>query len=48
MVGARVLMGTRKGAFVMTSDERREQWEIAGPHFPGWELFPRVPGGSVN
>jgi len=48
MVGVRVLVGTRKGAFVMTSDERREQWEIAGPHFPGWELFPRVPRGSVN
>jgi photosystem II stability/assembly factor-like uncharacterized protein len=39
MSGARVLVGTRKGAFVLTSDARREQWEITGPHFPGWEIF---------
>jgi len=39
MAGARVLVGTRKGAFVLTSDERRQRWEIAGPHFAGWETY---------
>jgi len=37
--GVRVLVGTRKGAFVLTSDAMRAQWEITGPHFPGWEIF---------
>ena len=32
-------MGTRKGAFVLTSDEARQDWEVAGPHFPGWETY---------
>ncbi|MDZ4258731.1 MAG: exo-alpha-sialidase [Gemmatimonadales bacterium] len=39
MAGVRVLVGTRKGAFVLTSDERRRQWDVQGPHFPGWEVF---------
>jgi photosystem II stability/assembly factor-like uncharacterized protein len=39
MTGVRLLVGTRKGAFVLTSDERRERWDIAGPHFAGWELY---------
>jgi hypothetical protein len=39
MSGVRVLVGTRKGAFVLTSDGKRERWDIAGPHFPGWEIF---------
>jgi len=39
MSGVRVLVGTRKGAFVLTSDAMREQWEISGPHFRGWEIF---------
>jgi photosystem II stability/assembly factor-like uncharacterized protein len=39
MSGIRVLVGTRKGAFILTSDERRQKWEINGPHFPGWEIF---------
>src|SRR5246127_4040512 len=39
MSGVRVLVGTRKGAFVLASDAMREQWEITGPHFPGWEIF---------
>ncbi len=37
--GVRVLVGTRKGAFVLTSDAKREKWDIAGPHFPGWEMY---------
>jgi photosystem II stability/assembly factor-like uncharacterized protein len=39
MSGVRVLVGTRKGAFVLTSDGMRKQWEISGPHFAGWEIF---------
>jgi photosystem II stability/assembly factor-like uncharacterized protein len=39
MSGVRVLVGTRKGAFVMTSDEKRQQWDIQGPHFAGWEIY---------
>ena len=39
MSSVRVLVGTRKGAFVLTSDGARRNWEVAGPHFPGWEVF---------
>ncbi len=39
MAGVRVLVGTRKGAFVLTSDERRRDWEVSGPHFGGWEMY---------
>ncbi|MDA0264133.1 MAG: exo-alpha-sialidase [Chloroflexi bacterium] len=35
----RVLAGTRKGAFILTSDGSRKQWQIAGPFFGGWEIF---------
>ena len=39
MSGVRVLVGTRKGAFVLTSDGTRDRWEVCGPHFPGWEIY---------
>jgi photosystem II stability/assembly factor-like uncharacterized protein len=39
MSGVRVLVGTRKGAFVLTSDGKREQWDVNGPHFGGWEIY---------
>ncbi len=39
MSGVRVLVGTRKGAFVLTSDGKRERWDISGPLFTGWELY---------
>jgi photosystem II stability/assembly factor-like uncharacterized protein len=39
MSGVRVLVGTRKGAFILTSDEKREQWDISEPHFTGWEIY---------
>jgi hypothetical protein len=35
----RVLVGTRKGAFVLTSDASRENWDVSGPHFAGWEVY---------
>ena len=39
MSTVRVLVGTRKGAFLLTSDGARRQWSIDGPHFAGWEVF---------
>ncbi len=39
MGGVRVLVGTRKGAFTLTSDSQRTNWEVGGPHFPGWEVY---------
>ena len=39
MSGVRVLVGTRKGAFILTSDGRREKWQVSSPHFAGWELY---------
>jgi photosystem II stability/assembly factor-like uncharacterized protein len=39
MSGVRVLVGTRKGAFVLTSDGQRQKWDVAGPFFGGWELY---------
>ena len=39
MSKVRVLVGTRKGAFILTSDGKRNNWEVSGPHFSGWELY---------
>jgi len=39
MSGIRVLVGTRKGAFVLTTDGTRKKWDMSGPHFGGWEMF---------
>ena len=39
MSSVRVLVGTRKGAFVLTADGTRKDWVIDGPHFPGWEIY---------
>ena len=47
MSGVRVLVGTRKGAFILTSDEGRREWKVDGPHFPGWEIY-HVAGSPVN
>ncbi len=35
----RLLVGTRKGAFILTSDGARRQWKVSGPHFAGWEVY---------
>ena len=37
--GVRVLVGTRKGAFILTSDGKRERWDVKGPQFGGWEIY---------
>jgi hypothetical protein len=47
MSGVRVLVGTRKGAFVLSSDGQRERWDISGPHFGGWEIY-HVKGSPVD
>jgi photosystem II stability/assembly factor-like uncharacterized protein len=39
MSGVRVLVGTRKGAFVLASDGKRGRWDVSGPFFGGWELY---------
>jgi photosystem II stability/assembly factor-like uncharacterized protein len=39
MSKVRVLVGTKKGAFVLTSDGKRDKWEVSGPHFAGWEIY---------
>ncbi len=39
MSGVRVLVGTRKGAFTLESDGKRERWQVNGPHFGGWEIY---------
>jgi photosystem II stability/assembly factor-like uncharacterized protein len=47
MSGVRVLVGTRKGAFILNSDGKRKDWEISGPHFGGWEMY-HVTGSPAN
>jgi hypothetical protein len=47
MAGVRVLVGTKKGAFVLTSDERRKDWKVEGPLFGGWEMY-HVTGSPVD
>lgn len=43
----RVLVGTRKGAFILTSDGKRQNWTVDGPHFAGWEIY-HVKGSPVD
>jgi photosystem II stability/assembly factor-like uncharacterized protein len=45
--GVRVLVGTRKGAFVLTADGKRHDWEVSGPHFAGWEMY-HLKGSPVD
>jgi photosystem II stability/assembly factor-like uncharacterized protein len=47
MSRVRVLVGTRKGAFVLTADGKRDNWEVSGPHFAGWEIY-HVKGSPVD
>jgi len=39
MSKVRLLVGTRKGAFILESDGKRKDWDVAGPHFAGWEVY---------
>jgi len=47
MSGVRVLVGTRKGAFVLTADGTRDRWEVSGPYFGGWEIY-HLTGSSLD
>jgi photosystem II stability/assembly factor-like uncharacterized protein len=47
VAGIRILVGTRKGAFILTSDGQRKKWSVAGPHFAGWEIY-HVKGSPVD
>ncbi len=47
MSGVRVLVGTRKGAFILTADGKRDRWDISGPHFAGWEIY-HMKGSPVH
>jgi photosystem II stability/assembly factor-like uncharacterized protein len=47
MSSVRVLVGTRKGAFVLTADGKREKWDVSGPFFAGWEIY-HVKGSPVD
>lgn len=47
MSSVRVLVGTRKGAFILTADGTRKNWRIDGPHFGGWEMY-HLKGSPVD
>jgi hypothetical protein len=47
MSSVRVLVGTRKGAFILTADGKRENWTVYGPHFGGWEIY-HMKGSPVD
>jgi len=47
MSKVRVLVGTRKGAFILESDGKREKWNVSGPHFAGWEIY-HLKGSPVD
>jgi photosystem II stability/assembly factor-like uncharacterized protein len=47
MSKVRLLVGTKKGAFVLTSDGKREKWDVSGPHFAGWEIY-HLKGSPVD
>jgi photosystem II stability/assembly factor-like uncharacterized protein len=47
MSSVRVLVGTRKGGFILTSDGKRQNWNVSGPHFQGWEIY-HMKGSPVD
>jgi photosystem II stability/assembly factor-like uncharacterized protein len=47
MSKVRVLVGTRKGAFILTSDGKRRKWDVSGPHFGGWEIY-HIKGSAAD
>ena len=47
MSQVRLLVGTKKGAFVLTADGKRKRWDVSGPHFAGWEVY-HVNGSPVE
>jgi photosystem II stability/assembly factor-like uncharacterized protein len=47
MSKVRVLVGTKKGAFVLSSDGARKKWDVSGPFFAGWEIY-HMKGSPVD
>jgi hypothetical protein len=47
MSGVRVLVGTKKGGFILTSDGTRKKWKVEGPLFAGWEIY-HMKGSAVD
>src|SRR5258708_26105880 len=47
MSKVRVLVGTKKGAFILTADGKRDRWEVNGPHFASWEIY-HVKGSPIE
>jgi photosystem II stability/assembly factor-like uncharacterized protein len=47
VTGIRVLVGTKKGAFILTADGHRKKWSVSGPHFAGWEIY-HIKGSPVD
>ena len=47
MSKVRVLVGTRKGAFILSADGKRDKWDVSGPHFAGWPVY-HMKGSPVN
>jgi photosystem II stability/assembly factor-like uncharacterized protein len=47
MSGVRVLVGTKKGAFVLSADGKRNNWTVDGPFFAGWEIY-HLKGSPVD
>ncbi|MCG3148698.1 MAG: hypothetical protein PCFJNLEI_02143 [Verrucomicrobiae bacterium] len=47
MSSVRVLVGTKKGAFILTADGARKNWKVSEPHFVGWEVY-HVKGSPVE
>ncbi|MEO1246424.1 MAG: exo-alpha-sialidase [Pseudomonadota bacterium] len=39
MTAIRILVGTRKGAFILSSNGDRKDWSVEGPLFAGWEIY---------
>src|SRR4051812_41713951 len=39
MSSVRVLVGTKKGLFILSGDAARKKWDVSGPHFAGWEIY---------
>ena len=47
MSGVRVLVGTKKGAFILSADGKRNNWTVDGPFFAGWEIY-HLKGSPVD
>lgn len=47
MSSVRVLVGTKKGAFILKSDGKRQKWEVSGPHFGGWMVY-HIKGSTAD